>query len=270
VIPNSPPSFADLRLPGHLTELLDYHQGMIVVSGSAGSGKSTTLTALVNLINESKPVHVITLEDPVEFAHPIESALINQREVGTHTESFGKAIRAALREDPDVVMVGEMRDTETIRMALMAAETGHLVIATLHTTNAVQTIDRLIKAFPPEEQPQVRMTLSETLKYVVCQALLPRKDEQGRVAMFELLKNTFSVSAMIRDDKTYQIPNLMQLGYRVGMRTADNALMDLVESDLITPELAWTRALSPGEFEALCTPKFVADARAAINEEDGS
>ena len=260
VIPNSPPSFADLRLPGHLTELLDYHQGMIVVSGSAGSGKSTTLTALVNLINESKPVHVITLEDPVEFVHPIKSALINQREVGSHTESFGKAIRAALREDPDVVMVGEMRDTETIRMALMAAETGHLVIATLHTTNAVQTIDRLIKAFPPEEQPQVRMTLSETLKYVVCQALLPRKDEQGRVAMFEVPKNTFSVSAMIRDDKTYQIPNLMQLGYRVGMRTADNALMDLVESDLIAPELAWTRAISPGEFEALCNPKFIADA----------
>ena len=270
VIPNSPPSFSDLRLPGHLTDLLDYHQGIIVVSGSAGSGKSTTLTALINLINESKPVHIITLEDPVEFVHPIKSALINQREVGSHTESFGRAIRAALREDPDVVMVGEMRDTETIRMALMAAETGHLVIATLHTTNAVQTIDRLIKAFPPEEQPQVRMTLSETLKYVVCQALLPRKDGEGRVAMFEVLKNTFSVASLIRDDKTYQVPNLMQLGFRVGMRTADVALMDLVESGLITPELAWTRATSPGEFEALCNPKFIADARAALGEEETS
>ncbi len=255
VIPNMPPTFADIRLPGHLTELLDYHQGLIVVSGSAGSGKSTTLTALLNLINENKAVHIITLEDPVEFVHPVKQSLVNQREVGTHTESFGKAVRAALREDPDVIMVGEMRDAETIRMALMAAETGHLVIATLHTTSAMQTVDRLVKAFPPDEQPQVRMTLSETLKYVVCQSLLPRRDE-GRVALFEILKNTFSVSSLIRDDKTYQIPNLMQLGQRYGMRTVDQALLELVENNLITPEQAWQRAESPAEFEALCDPSF--------------
>jgi len=271
VIPNTPPTFADLRLPGHLTELLDYHQGIIVVSGPASCGKSTTLSAIINLINEGKPAHVITLEDPVEFVHPIKSALINQREVGTHTEGFGTALRAALREDPDVVMVGEMRDAETIRMALMAAETGHLVIATLHTTNAVQTVDRLVQAFPPEEQPQIRMTLSETLKYVVCQALLPRKDGKGRVAMFEVLKNTFSVATLIRDDKTYQLPNLMRLGLRVGMRTRDGSLMDLVEAGLITPELAWARADSPAEFEGLCDPEFIAETRTAFvaEEEEG-
>ena len=267
-IPNTPPSFSDIRLPGHLTELLDYHQGIIVVSGPASSGKSTTLSAIVNLINESKPVHVITLEDPVEFVHPIKASLINQREVGAHTESFGKAVRAALREDPDVIMVGEMRDTETIRMALMAAETGHVVIATLHTTNAVQTVDRLIKAFPPEEQAQVRMTLSETLKYVVCQSLLPRRDGDGRVAMFEVLKNTFSVASMIRDDKTYQVHNLMRLGYRVGMRTRDGSLMDLVEAGLITSEMAWSRADSPSEFEGLCDPEFVAESKAMEVVED--
>ena len=270
VIPNTPPTFADLRLPGHLTELLDYHQGIIVVSGPASCGKSTTLAAIINLINEEKPDHVITLEDPVEFVHPIKSALINQREIGSHTEGFGTALRAALREDPDVIMVGEMRDTETIRMALMAAETGHLVIATLHTTNAVQTVDRLIQAFPPEEQPQVRMTLSETLKYVVCQALLPRADGEGRVAMFEVLKNTFSVASLIRDDKTYQLPNLMRLGYRVGMRTRDGSLMDLVEAGLITPELAWARADSPAEFEGRCDPEFIAETRSMAGaEEDG-
>ena len=270
VIPNTPPTFSDLRLPGHLTELLDYHQGIIVVSGPASCGKSTTLAAIVNLINDGKPVHVITLEDPVEFVHPIKSALINQREVGSHTTSFSKALRAALREDPDVIMVGEMRDVETIRMALMAAETGHVVIATLHTTNAVQTVDRLIKAFPPEEQAQVRMTLSETLKYVVCQALLPRKDGEGRVAMFEVLKNTFSVASLIRDNKTYQIRNLMSLGQRVGMRTRDGALADLVEQGLITPELAWSRSDSPAEFEGLCDPEFIEEAQSVLGVDEST
>ncbi len=266
VIPNVPPSFADLRLPGHLAELLDYHQGLIVVAGSSSSGKSTTLTAIVNLINESKAVHVITLEDPVEFVHPVKSALINQREVGTHTRSFGDAVRAALREDPDVIMVGEMRDLETIRMALMAAETGHLVIGTLHTTSAVQSVERLIQAFPPDEQPQIRTTLSETLKFVICQALLPRADGDGRVARFEILKNTFSVAAMIRDGKTYQIPNLMQLGQRIGMRTVDMALMELVEAQLVAPEVAWAKAESPAEFEGLCSAEFLDSVRSELEQ----
>lgn len=257
VIPNVPPTFAELRLPARLTELLDYHQGIILVSGPAGSGKSTTLAAIVNLINETKPDHVVTLEDPIELVHPVKSALVNQREIGTHSESFARALRAALREDPDVVVVGEMRDTETIRLALTAAETGHLVIGTLHTTSAVATVDRLVKSFPPEEQPQVRMALSESLKYVVSQSLLPRRDGKGRVAVFEVLKGTLPVGNLIRDNKTYQIPSMMQIGRNVGMQTVDVALMELVEAGLVTPEAAWRRAEKPETFEALCDPSWV-------------
>jgi twitching motility protein PilT len=257
VIPNVPPTFADIRLPGKLTELLDYHQGLIMVSGPASSGKSTTLAAIINLINESKSTHVITLEDPIEFVHPVKTALVNQREVGKHTESFARALRGALRQDPDVIMVGEMRDPETIRMALEASETGHLVIATMHTTSAVQTVERLIQSFPPEEQQQVRTSLSESLKWVVCQSLIPRHDGEGRVAVFELLKNTFSVGNLIRDEKTYQIPSQMQIGRRHGMQTVDVALEELVESKIITPETAWMRAESPDVFAPMCAPGFI-------------
>lgn len=264
VIPNVPPTFADLRIPGQLTELLDYHQGLIVVSGPAGCGKSTTLAAIINLINESKPDHIITLEDPIEFVHPIKTALVNQREVGRHTNSFARALRAALREDPDVIIVGEMRDIETVRLALTAAETGHLVVGTLHTTGAVSTVDRLIKAFPPDEQAQVKMALSESLKYVVSQQLIPRRDGQGRVASFEVLKGTFSVGSLIRDSKTWQIPNMMQIGRRFGMQTRDMALSDLVEAGLISPETAWGRAEKPEIFEPMCDPAFIRE-RNALN-----
>jgi twitching motility protein PilT len=257
VISNTPPTFPDIRLPGRLTELLDYHQGLIVVSGPASSGKSTTLAAIINLINESKASHIITLEDPIEFVHPVKSALVNQREVGKHTESFARALRGALREDPDVIMVGELRDPETMRMALEAAETGHLVIATMHTTSAVQTVERLVQSFPPEEQGQVRMGLSESLKWVISQSLIPRADGQGRVAVFELLKCTFSIGNLIRDDKTFQIPSLMQIGRRAGMQTVDMALMDLVEAQLITPEVAWARAVNPETFAPLCQAGFL-------------
>jgi twitching motility protein PilT len=257
VIPNVPPTFADLRIPGRLTELLDYHQGIIIVSGPAASGKSTTLAAIVNLINETKADHVITLEDPIEFVHPVKMALVNQREIGSHSESFARALRASLRQDPDVIMVGEMRDVETIRMALMAAETGHLVVATMHTTSAHQTIDRLVGSFPPEEQQQVRMGLSESLKYVVCQQLLPRKDGQGRVAVFEVLKGTLSIGKLIRDNKTFQIPGMMQIGRSVGMQTVDQALMGLVEEGLIAAEEAWLRAEKPETFAPFCKPAFL-------------
>ncbi len=257
VIPNVPPTFADLRIPGRLTELLDYHQGIIIVSGPAASGKSTTLAAIVNLINETKPDHIITLEDPIEFVHPVKMALVNQREIGTHSESFARALRASLRQDPDVIMVGEMRDVETIRMALMAAETGHLVVATMHTTSAHQTVDRLVGSFPPEEQQQVRMGLSESLKYVVCQQLLPRKDGQGRVAVFEVLKGTLSIGKLIRDNKTFQIPGMMQIGRAAGMQTVDQALMGLVEEGLITGEEAWLRSEKPETFAPHCKPSFL-------------
>jgi twitching motility protein PilT len=261
VIPNTPPTFADLRIPGRLTELLDYHQGIIVVSGPAGSGKSTTLAAIVNLINETKPEHVLTIEDPVEFVHPVKTALLNQREVGTHTESFGRALRGALREDPDVIVVGELRDADVTRMALTAAETGHLVVATMHTTSAVATIDRLVTSFPADEQQQVRMALSESLKYVVSQQLIPRKDGQGRVAVFEVLKGTPSIGNLIRDNKTFQIPSMMQVGQSVGMQNVDMALMDLYESDLISAETAWLKAEKPALFEAWCDEDFLAEAK---------
>ncbi|MCB9524724.1 MAG: PilT/PilU family type 4a pilus ATPase [Myxococcales bacterium] len=255
-IPNQPPTFSDIGLPGHLTELLDYHQGIIVVSGPSGSGKSTTLAAIINLINETKADHVLTLEDPIEFVHPVKSALVNQREIGKHSDSFHAALRGALREDPDVIMVGELRDAEVIRMALEAAETGHLVVTTMHTTSAVQTVERLVSSFPPEEQMQVRMGLSEALKFVICQSLVPKR-EGGRVAVFEILKGTFNVGSLIRDDKTFQLSSMMQIGRNVGMQTVDMALMDLVESNVITPEAAWMRAENQDMFAPLCPPDFL-------------
>jgi twitching motility protein PilT len=264
VIPNVPPTFSGLRLPGRLTELLDFHQGLILVSGPAASGKSTTLAAIVNLINESKSTHIITLEDPIEFVHPTKTALINQREQGTTTVSFARALRGALRQDPDVIMVGEMRDLETISMSLEASETGHLVIATLHTTSAVATIERLISSFPPDEQGQIRMSLSESLKYVVCQSLLPRKDGQGRVACFEVLKGTFNIGNLIRENKLHLVPSLMQIGRNHGMQTVDMALEDLVEADLISPEVAWGRAEKQATFEPMCDPKFIAEAKSLL------
>ncbi len=257
VIPNRPPSFAELGLPEQLKELLDFHQGVIVISGPSGCGKSTTLTALINLINETKPSHLISLEDPIEFVHPPKQALINQRQVGRDTKAFASGLRAALREDPDIIVVGELRDTDTIRMALEAAETGHLMIGTLHTTNAVQTIDRLVDSFPADEKAQVRMALSESLKYIVCQRLLQHKSGHGRVAAFEVLKGTMSVGSTIRRDETFQLPGLMQIGRQIGMRMLDQSLMDLVEADLISPETAWKAADKPATFAPMCDPGFL-------------
>ncbi len=257
-IPNLPPTFADLRLPGQLTELLDYHQGLILVSGPAGAGKSTTLAAIVNLINEVKSDHVITLEDPIEFVHPVKNSLVNQREVGRHTQSFARALRGALRQDPDVIMVGELRDVDTIRMALMAAETGHLMIGTLHTTSAVATVDRLIESFPPDEQPQVRMGLSESLKYVVSQSLVPRADGKGRVAVYEVLKGTMNVGTLIRDSKTFQLPSLMQISRAAGMQTLDQSLEELLDAGLITAETAYLRADRKETFEPRLTEPVAA------------
>jgi len=258
VISNLPPTFESIRIPGHLTELLDYHQGMILVSGPAGSGKSTTLAAIVNLINQTKRSHVLSLEDPIEFVHPVKTALVNQREVnGLHSESFARALRGALREDPDIIVVGQLKDAETMAMALEAAETGHLVIATMNTTSAVQTIDRLVGAFPPEEQPAIRMAVSDSLKYVISQSLVMRKDGSGRVAVFEILKGIPSIQNLIRDNKTYQIPGVMQVSRRFGMQSVDMALMDLYESDIVSAEDAWLRAEKQESFEPFCDPEFL-------------
>jgi len=260
VIPGNVPSFKDIGMPAHMTDLVNYHQGLIVVAGPSGAGKSTTLAALVNLFNENKRAHILTIEDPVEFVHPMKNCLVNQREVGKHTQSFANALRGALREDPDVIMVGEMRDNETMKMALEAGETGHLVIATLNTTTAAKTVDRLIESFAPAEQQQVRTALSESLKAVICQNLMPRIDGKGRVALFEILVGSPTVRALIRDNKTYQLLSAMQIGRSAGMRTVDMSLLELVQTKLITPEAAYLRSQDKQIFEALVSPAFLREA----------
>ena len=257
VIPEQPPTVTDLGMPSDVSEIATIHQGIILVTGSAGCGKSTTLAALVNLVNETRRAHVITLEDPVEFVHPFKSSLINQREVGRHTESFAKALRAALREDPDVIVLGEMRDPETVSLALTAAETGHVVLATLNATTAHKAIDRIVTSFPVDEQGQVRESFADSLKLVLAQQLVPLAGGKGRMACFELLKGTRAIANLIRDNKTFQIPSMMQIGQSVGMRTFDDSLMDLVRRGLVAPETAWLRATSKEAFEPLVPARFL-------------
>ncbi|MGZ5473977.1 MAG: PilT/PilU family type 4a pilus ATPase [Thermoanaerobaculia bacterium] len=257
VIPEKPPTIQELGLPAHLSEIADYHQGLIIVCGPSGSGKSTTLAALVNLFNDTRTDHIVTMEDPVEFVHPFKNCLINQREVGTHTESFARALRAALREDPDVIVIGELRDNESVSLALTAAETGHVVLGTLSSTSAPKAIDRLISSFPNEEQPQIRASLSESLKYVIAQRLLPAKEGRGQVACFEVLKGTMNIANMIRDEKTFQIYSAMQIGRSQGMQTFDEALRDLIKREKITAETAYMAAQKKEDFEGFVSPEFL-------------
>jgi len=257
VIPEQPPTITELGLPAQVADIAQVHQGIVLVTGPAGCGKSTTLAALVNLVNETRRSHVLSLEDPVEFVHPFKSSLINQREVGRHTASFAAALRAALREDPDVIVIGEMRDAETVTLALTAAETGHVVLATLNANTAAKAVDRVITAFPADEQPQVRESFADSLKLVVSQALLPTADGKGRVACFEILWGTRPIASLIRDNKTFQIPSLMQIGQTHGMRTFDDSLLHLVRAGKISPEAAYMRAVSKDVFEPLVPPKFL-------------
>ncbi|HXK10045.1 MAG TPA: PilT/PilU family type 4a pilus ATPase [Vicinamibacteria bacterium] len=250
VIPERPPTIAEIGLPAHLSEIADYHQGLVIVCGPSGSGKSTTLAALVNLFNETRHDHVITMEDPVEFIHPFKSCLVNQREVGKDTQSFARALRAALREDPDVIVIGELRDTESVSLALTAAETGHIVLGTLNSTSAAKAVDRILSSFPAGEQGQVRAALSESLKFVVAQRLLPAKEPRKQVACFEVLRNTVAVANMIREEKTFQIPSAMQIGRTHGMQTFDDALRGLLAAGRITGEAAYRAAAKKEEFEA--------------------
>jgi len=262
VIPEQPPTIQDLGLPAQLAEIADYHQGIVIICGPSGSGKSTTLAALVNLFNETRSDHVLTMEDPVEFVHPFKNCLINQREVGTHTDSFARALRAALREDPDVIVIGELRDNESISLALTAAETGHIVLGTLNSTSAPKAIDRIISSFNVDEQPQIRASLSESLKYIVAQRLLPAKEGRKQVAAFEILKGTANIANMIRDEKTYQIFSAMQIGKSIGMQTFDDALRDLIKREQITPETAYMSAMKKEDFEPLVSPEFLSGVRA--------
>jgi twitching motility protein PilT len=237
-IPERIPTIEELALPPILREFCMMSKGLVVVTGPTGSGKSTTLAAMVDYINKTRTEHIISIEDPIEFVHAPIKCLINQREVHRDTTGFARALRAALREDPDIVLVGELRDLETIELAVTAAETGQMVYGTLHTMGAHQTVDRIIDAFPEDRQQQVRIMLSESLRGVVSQRLLPRADGGGRVAACEILFATTAVGAMVRDQKTYQIPTAMQTGRREGMLTMDDSILTLVRAGTVTAEEA--------------------------------
>jgi len=240
----------ELSLPEHLKLLTRYQNGLILVTGSVGSGKSTTLTALVEQVNLERREHIITLEDPIEYILEPKGCHITQREVHTHTRSFAAALRGALREDPDVIMVGEMRDLETISLAITASETGHLVLGTLHTGNASRTLDRLLDVFPSDQQHQIRIMVSESLRGIISQQLVLRADGQGRVLALETLTNTPAVANVIREAKTYMLPGIIQTGKKQGMQLMDDALVDLYDRGLISADEAYARADQKQEMRA--------------------
>lgn len=248
VIPFVIPSLEELGLPPIVKELAMLDKGLVLVTGPTGSGKSTTLASMIDLINTTRSTHIITLEDPIEYLHKHKRSIVNQREIGFDTKSFSNGLRAALRQDPDVVLVGEMRDLETIATAVTAAETGHLVLATLHTSSAAQTIDRIIDVFPPHQQQQIRIQLAGTLQGVISQQLIPKADEMGRVASIEIMVANSALRNLIREQKTHQIYSVMQTGSRVGMQTMDNSLRDLYSRGVITLEEAQKRALDHENF----------------------
>jgi twitching motility protein PilT len=247
-VPDHPPSLEELALPNALARLTNFHQGMVLVTGPAGCGKSSTMASFLNLVNEERTDHILTIEDPIEVLHPSKQCQVNQRQVRSHTESFARALRAALREDPDVIAIGELRDLETISLALTAAETGHFVLGTLHTGGAVRTIDRLIGVFPPDQQTQVRTMLSESLRAVVSQRLVAKKDGTGRVPALEVLVVNKAVSNLIRENKTFQIRSILQTGASQGMCLLDGSLEALVKQGVITKEEARRNAEEPKRF----------------------
>jgi twitching motility protein PilT len=248
VIPNEIKQYEELHLPEVLKKLTTKEKGLILVTGPTGSGKSTTLATMIDSVNDNRACHIITIEDPIEFVHRSKNSLINQRELGHDTWSFTAALRSALREDPDVILVGEMRDLETVSLALTAAETGHLVFATLHTGSCTKSIDRVIDMFPKEQQQQVRSMLSESLEAVVAQTLLPTKDGKGRVPAVEIMIANAAVRNLIREEKTYQIPSVIQAGSKEGMQTRDQSLYNLVMNNLVERTIAEELAENPKMF----------------------
>jgi twitching motility protein PilT len=253
-IPSEIPKLSTLNLPPIVMRLCDFHQGMILVTGSTGTGKSTTLAAMIDLLNSTRRLNIISLEDPIEFVHRSKSSQIIQRELGTHIPSFAEGVRAAMREDPDVILVGELRDAETIRMAMTAAETGHLVLGTLHTTSAVKTIDRLIDALPAEEREQTKSFLSQSLLAVVTQILVKTNEGRGRKAVVEIMIMTKAIAKLITSDQTHQIPSQLQMGREFGMQMFDQALLQALNAREIDPDDAYIYASDKRLFQ-----KFVTD-----------
>ena len=237
-VPSTVLTLEDLKAPRIFQKIADHPRGLVLVTGPTGSGKSTTLAAMINYINDTQPSHILTIEDPIEFVHQSKKALVNQRELHQHTHSFANALRSALREDPDVILIGEMRDPETISLALTAAETGHLVFGTLHTTGAAKTVDRIVDVFPAGEKEMVRSMLSESLRAVISQTLLKTRDGNGRVAAHEILISTPAVRNLIRENKIAQINSTLQTGQTHGMQTLDQSLQALVRQGVISPDVA--------------------------------
>ncbi len=247
-IPSTILTVKDLGLPPVISKLANLPRGLVLVTGPTGSGKSTTLAAIIDEANRTRKDHILTIEDPVEFVHVSQACIVNHREVGTHTKSFTAALRGALREDPDIILVGEMRDLETISLAIEAASTGHLVFGTLHTSSAAKTVDRVIEVFPASEQAQIRSTLSDGIRAVIAQTLFKRIDVKGRIAALEILIATPAVRNLVRENKTYQINSMIQTGRKYGMQLLDDAIMELLERGRISPDDAYMKANEKARF----------------------
>ena len=252
-IPADVPTLEKLALPPVVAKLCDFHQGMVLVTGSTGTGKSTTLAAMIDYLNSTRRLNIISLEDPIEFVHPSKNSQVIQRELGTHIPSFAEGVRAAMREDPDVILVGELRDAETISMAMTAAETGHLVLGTLHTTSAVKTIDRIIDAQPVEEREQTKSFLAQSLLAVVTQVLVRTADGHGRKAICEVLMMTKAIAKLIQTEQTHQIPSQLQMGRDLGMQLLDQALLAAIAARSVDPDDAYTYALEKRAFQKYVT-----------------
>ncbi|MCK4837437.1 MAG: type IV pilus twitching motility protein PilT [Desulfobulbaceae bacterium] len=248
IIPTKILTLDQLSMPDVVRNIGHYERGLVLVTGPTGSGKSTTMAAIIDYINDTYDKHIITIEDPLEFVHPNKRCIFTQREIGSHSHSFADALMVASREDPDIILVGEMRDLETISLALTCAELGILVFGTLHTNSAAKTIDRIINAFPADEQPQTRTMLSDSLAAIVAQQLLKTKDGKGRCAALEILIGSSSLSSIVREGKINQINSLIQTGSKMGMQTMDQHLMELIEQDKITPEAAYEKAIDKNVF----------------------
>ena len=253
IIPEKPPTLESLELPGVVQHMLAVGKGLVLVTGPTGSGKSTTLAGMVSHLNGSRRGHIVTIEDPIEFVHPYLKCVVTQREVGTHAPSFAEALRSVVREDPDVVMIGEMRDMETISLALTAAETGIMVLGTLHTNGAVRCVDRIVNVFPARRQDQIRTMLSDSLRLVVSQQLVCKADLSGRKVAAEVLVNTSAVSAMIRQGNTHKLMSAIQAGSRAGMQSLDGVLLDLLRREIITGDEAYDHAVERATFEPYVT-----------------